>query len=64
MGNAVLKDEGVTEAVQLDVRDALSAALTRAQQIGPNTDILDSISKHEWQTMNCQADNVCVCDPD
>lgn len=64
MGNAVLKDEVVTEAVQLDVRDALSAALIRAQEVGANTDILEMISKHEWQTMNCKDENILVFDED
>lgn len=64
MGNAVFKDELEGDAVQLDVRDALSAALQRAESVAPSSKVLDMISSEEWKTMDASKDNILVFDPE
>lgn len=65
MASAVLKASGHVDAVQLDVRDALAAALLRATEAGlPKTSLISLISKDEWCAMDATSDNILVTDPD
>lgn len=63
MGNA-LKKEPNTDAIQLDVRDAFSAALKRAQEVPMGATILDMISSDEWKKMDERNENILVQDPE
>ena len=64
MGNALMKEELKQDAIQLDVRDALSAALLRAEKVPAADTILDTISAEEWKKMDCKDENVIVFDPE
>ena len=64
MGNAMKKDQLVQETVQLDVRDALSAVLQRAQEVPERNDVICSVSSEDWKNMDESQDNVLVYDPD
>ena len=63
MGNA-MKKELDHDAIQLDVRDALSAAFKRSEEVPMNSSILDLISSEEWKSMDECASNVLVFDPE
>lgn len=64
MGNAVHKEELMTDTVQLDVRDALAAALLRADEVPSSSKILEMVSAEEWKEMDANGENVLVFDPD
>ena len=64
MGNAVKKDELMHATVQLDVRDAVSAALQRAEEVAPSSNILDMVPSDEWKVMDVSKDVVLVFDPE
>jgi len=63
MGNAV-KKELDHDAIQLDVREALSAALERADEVPSGATILDMISTEEWKSMDESKANILVFDPE
>lgn len=64
MGNAMKVDELSHDAIQLDVRDALSAALQRAEEKCPAPTILELISSDEWKAMDETSSNILVFDPE
>lgn len=64
MGNAVHKEELEAETVQLDVRDALSAALQRAESVAPSSVVLKMVSSEQWKNMDTLNDNILVFDPE
>lgn len=63
MGNA-LKKEHDHDAIQLDVRDALSAAFQRAEDIPATSSVLDLISSEDWKKMDEKEENILVFDPE
>ena len=64
MGNALKKDDVVTQSIGLDIKDALAAAIERSISVGkPKRSVLDLISKEEWSEM-CESDHsILVSDP-
>lgn len=63
MGNA-LKKETDHDAIQLDVRDVLSAAFQRAEEVPSSVSILDMISSNDWKNMDEEESNILVFDPE
>lgn len=65
MASALPKTQDHVDAVQLDVKDALSAALLRAAEAGcPKDSLISRISKDEWAAMDATAENILVFDPE
>jgi hypothetical protein len=65
MASAMLKAHDHVDAMQLDIKDALSAALLRATEAGcPKNSLLSLISKEEWASMDARAENILVFDPE
>jgi hypothetical protein len=51
--------------VQLDVKDALSAAFLRATEAGcPKNSLFSLISKEDWASMDATTENILVFDPE
>lgn len=65
MASALLKAHDHVDAVQLDVKDALSAALLRATEAGcPKNSLFSLISKEDWASMDATTENILVFDPE
>lgn len=65
MSSALLKAHDHVDAVQLDVKDALSAALLRATEAGcMKVSLISHISKKDWTSMDAKAENILVFDPE
>lgn len=63
MANALKKSTSHVGTLQLDVTDALSAALSRATEVGcPKKSVVSMISKADWASMDARADNILVSD--
>lgn len=63
MGNAIRKEQN-HDAIQLDLREALSAALQRAEEVPAGETILDMISSEDWKSMDERDSNIIVFDPE
>ena len=65
MASALMKSTNQVGTMQLDIKDALSAALSRATEVGcPKDTLVSMISKSEWASMECADDNILVYDPE
>lgn len=65
MASAMLKAHDHVDAVQLDIKDALSAALLRATEAGcPTHTLVSLISKKEWASFDATNENILVFDPE
>lgn len=65
MASAMKKAPLSEDAVQLDVMEAFSAAILRAEAVSANQrSILDMITKEEWVAMDTTSDNILVFDPE
>lgn len=65
MASALRKAPHSEDAVQLDVMDAISAAILRAELVpAKHRSILDMITKEEWVAMDAAAENILVFDPE
>ena len=65
MASALMKPTSYVGTMQLDITDALSAAISRAAEVGcPKKTLVSSISKVDWASMDAGADNILVFDPE
>jgi hypothetical protein len=65
MASALQRAQDHEDAIQLDVNDALSAALLRATAAGcPNVSLISKISNEDWISMDAGAENILVYDPE
>lgn len=65
MASALRKAPHSEDAVQLDVQEAISAAILRAEAVpAKQRSILDLITKEEWIAMDASSDNILVFDPE
>lgn len=65
MANALMKNQSHVNAVQLDIKDALSAAILRVQEAGePKTSLFSLITNEEWKNMDEREENIMVSDPE
>lgn len=65
MASALMKPTPHAGTVKLDITDALSAAISRAAEVGcPKKTLVSMISKAEWASMDATAENILVFDPE
>jgi len=61
----MLKATTHQDAVSLDVKDALSAAMLRAMEAGCiKRSLIAGVSKEDWSKMDATVENILVFDPE
>jgi len=60
MGDALRIDANGEDAIQLDVREALAAAISRADKVAPSNSVVELLTAEEWQTLDASEDNILV----